>query len=260
MFRVSPFKLNIYKTCPQQYKYVYVDQIADQYKTARPYLTMGAHVHNALKDFFEIANSEARTYDRLEELLRIRWKENRSGFADRDEERLYGKKALQMLKVFVHENDLTKQPVLLEDYYDILLSEDLKLLGRIDRVDDEGEGLHVIDYKTGKPDTEAFDPLQLTVYALIIQAHLKKPVLKASNLYLQTNLWRTIEPDEAMCEAARERIAEEVARIQNDSEFQPTPNHFCRSCDFIEICPAREEAQKFITPKAHELSSRPISQ
>lgn len=249
MFRVSPYKLNLYRTCPQQYKYVYLDDIADEYKTAKPYLTMGAHVHNALKDFFEIPNAAERTYDRLEELLRIRWKENRSGFVDRVEERMYGKKAIQMLKVFVHENDLTARPVLLEDYYDMLISEDLKLLGRIDRVDEEGDGLHVIDYKTGKPETEAFDPLQLTVYALIIQAHLKKPVVKASNLYLQTNLWRTIEPDEEMCAAARERIAEEVEGIRRDTEFLPTPNPLCRHCDFIEICPARSEAAKYLTPR-----------
>lgn len=248
MFKASPFKLNLYKTCPQQYKYVYIDDIADQYKTAKPYLTMGAHVHNALKDFFEIAIPDDRTYDQLEKLLRSRWRENRSGFANRDEERLYGKKALQMLKVFVHENDITKKPALLEDYYDMLIGDDLKLLGRIDRVDEEDGALHVIDYKTGKPDTEEFDPLQLTVYALIIQARLNKPVAKASNLYLQTNTWRTIEPNEEMFDTARERIREEVERIQRDTEFLPTPNHFCRSCDFIEICPAREEAKRFLAP------------
>lgn len=249
MFKVSPFKLNLYKTCPQQYKYVYIDDIADQYKTAKPYLTMGAHVHNALKDFFELEDVNRRTWATLEALLRKRWRENRNGFASRDEETLYGKKAIQMLKVFVHENDITARPLLLEDYYETSLGSEVKLLGRIDRVDEDADGVHVIDYKTGKPNEEKFDPLQLAAYAMIISAKLKKPVRKASFLYLQTNLWQSVEPSDELYQDTVDRIMQEISQIQNEREFRPTPNPFCRSCDFIEICPARGEAKKFLKTK-----------
>ena len=158
MFRASSFKLRMYETCPQQYKFQYIDKLADQYKTPKPYLTMGAHVHNALYDFYEQNEPEHRNWEILEALLRKRWRENRNGFADKEDEREWGMKALQMLKQYVLKNDVLETPVMLEDYYDADVSEDIKVIGRIDRVDEDEEGLHVIDYKTGKYDVVILTP------------------------------------------------------------------------------------------------------
>lgn len=193
MFKASPYKLKMFETCPLQYKFSYIDDLSDQYKTAKPYLTMGAHVHNALKDFYEKLKPEERTYENLEKLLRKRWLENRSGFAGVEDERKWGIKALMMLKLYVHKNDVAPTPCMLEDYYDAELNEDLKVLGRIDRVDEDDEGYHVIDYKTGKYNAEDLSEFQLIIYSLIMSANIKKPVYKASYLYLAENKWHTID-------------------------------------------------------------------
>ena len=137
MLKISPFKLQLYDQCPRQYKFVYVDQCSDQYKTPKPYLTMGAHIHNTLKDLFETVAASDRGYAIAEKILRKRWRENRAGFSSREEERVYGIRALQMLRLFCYKTDFSIQPVLLEDYYETILENEWKLLGRVDRVDEE---------------------------------------------------------------------------------------------------------------------------
>ncbi|MFA6027455.1 MAG: PD-(D/E)XK nuclease family protein [Patescibacteria group bacterium] len=244
MFKASAFKLKMFALCPQQYKFYYIDDLAKEFKKPKPYLTMGAHVHNALHDFYEKFPPKQRTWENLEKLLRKRWLENRDGFAGKEEEKKFGMKALQMLKFYFHKNDVLKTPVMLEDYYDTEVDENLKVLGRIDRVDEEETGLHVIDYKTGKVDEEDISDLQLILYSLIMARNTKKPVVKASYLYLQNNQWHTINITEEKFNEAVETIKKQVEKIRAEKEFAPRINKLCKHCDFMEICPKREEISK----------------
>ena len=56
---------------------------------------------------------------------------------------------------------------------------DLKLSGRIDRIDKLPDGTYeVIDYKTGSANKDAKNDLQMTVYALACKEVFKIPVSK----------------------------------------------------------------------------------
>lgn len=244
MFKASPFRLNMFDLCPQQYKFQYIDGLDKEFKKPKPYLTMGAHVHNALHDFYEQLEPEDRTFDRLEALLRKRWKENREGFTTRQEEAEWGVKALNMLRLFIHRMDVTVSPVMLEDYYDVEVDGSLKILGRIDRADELEDGsLHVIDYKTGKYDPENLSELQLRLYGLIVSANQKKPVSKVSYLFLPTWQWHSIDLTDEQAEAAVEEVRERVRAIQEEVEFAPQPNQYCKNCDYLTICPARKQIE-----------------
>lgn len=247
MFNASAFKLRMFETCAQQYKFSYIDHLDKQYKKPKPYLTMGAHVHNALKDFYEQLEVTDRTYEQLEKILRRRWRENREGFATREDEAKWGVKALSMLRLFAHRMDMSVTPSLLEDYYDVEVDSSLKILGRIDRADLLEDGtLHVIDYKTGKYDPDDISNLQLVLYAMIVSANKKSPVTKASYLYLPTWDWHTIDITPKETEEAIELIKVQVADIQSEKEYAPTPNKYCKSCDFLSICPAQPQIQLLI--------------
>lgn len=245
-FKASPFKLTMYETCPQQFKFTYVDGLADEYRTPKPYLTMGAHVHNSLKDFYEQLPPALRTYDALEIILRKRWKENRQGFQSREDEHEWGIKALQMLKAFVYKNDVTKNPLLLENYYETDLRDDVTVLGRIDRVDQDADGLHVIDYKTGQFHPEDISDQQLLIYAMIIRANQALPVYKASYLYLATNQWYSIDISDDIFEPVSEELLDQVDRIRADHTFVPRIGRLCRHCDYLEICPKSAEAKRYL--------------
>lgn len=247
MFRASSFKLGMFGTCAQQYKFTYIDDLAKEYTTPKPYLTMGAHVHNALKDFYELPAEKERTYEELEKLLRKRWIQNRRGFASREDEAKWGAKALNMLRLFVHRMDVSVTPTLLEDYYDVEIDENLKILGRIDRADELEDGsLHVIDYKTGKYTPDQITNDQLVLYAIIVSANRKSPVTKASFLYLQTWDWYTIDINQDVIDAAIESVRTQVEAIKKEREFAPQPNQYCKSCDFLQICPAKQKIELMI--------------
>lgn len=239
MFKASPYKLKMFATCPLRYKFTYIDFLDKEYKKPKPYLTMGAHVHNALHDFYEKLEPEERTWENLEKLLRKRWQENRKGFAGKEDEKKWGMKALQMLKMYCFKNDLKKTPAMLEDYYDMEIDDGLKVLGRIDRVDEENEGYHVIDYKTGKIDEEDNSNLQLIAYAMIMSHNMKVPVYKASYLYLQTNTWKSIDITEGDYNKSIEEIRKQVEKIKAEKEFAPKINKNCKNCDYLKICPIK---------------------
>ena len=140
----------MFQQCPRLYKFHYIDDLKDFYRKPRPYLTMGDHVHAVLKEFSVVPVSE-RNMPKLEDLLREKWRHNRQGFNDIQDEKNWGEKALNQLRWFAQSQDLSVIPLRVEDFHKIELSTSITLVGKIDRVDQESDGdLHIIDYKTGK--------------------------------------------------------------------------------------------------------------
>jgi putative RecB family exonuclease len=205
---------------------------------------MGDHVHAALKDFFSVTPTDERNITKLENLLREKWQRNRKGFKDREDEKRWGQKAIKQLQWFVQNQDLSITPFKVEDYHKVALTENITLIGRIDRIDQEADdSLHIIDYKTGKLPAE-IDQIQLHIYALILSKELLLPVSKASYLYLEPGKWHTIEPTTVDLEKARSYIIDLVDKICAERAYPATPNEYCGNCDFFEICPEKEAATK----------------
>jgi len=245
MFEASPFKLNMFLQCPRQYKFQYIEHLGDIYKKARPYFTMGDHVHAALKDFLSAVPISERSLPKLENLLREKWRRNRKGFNNREDEKRWGEKALNQLRWFAKNQDISVTPLMIENYHKVELTPNLVLGGRIDRVDKEADGsLHIIDYKTGKMPAE-INQIQLHIYALILSKKQDLPLKKASYLYLDAGKLRTIELTAAELAQATSYVIGMVNRICTEEEYPATPNIYCWNCDFLEICPRKEEAAKF---------------
>ena len=245
MFEASPFKLNMFLQCPKQYMFQYIDRIGDVYRKPRPYFTMGDHVHAALKDFLSLVPVSERTPSKLEALLREKWQRNRKGFNDREDEKKWGEKALNQLRWFVKNQDISVTPLMIENYHKVELTPNVFLGGRIDRVDKEADGsLHIIDYKTGKMPDE-INRVQLHIYALILSKKQGLPLRKASYLYLDAGKARTIELTTAELAQASSYVIDTIDRICMEKEYAATPNNYCWNCDFLEICPRKEEAAKF---------------
>jgi putative RecB family exonuclease len=245
MFEASPFSLNMFQQCPRQYKFQYIDHLGDIYRKARPYFTMGDHVHATLKDFLSIVPVSERNLLKLEDLLREKWRRNRKGFNDKEDEKRWGEKALNQLRWFANNVDTSVTPFMIENNHRAELTTNILLKGRIDRVDKESDGsLHIVDYKTGKMPAQ-INQLQLHIYALILSKKQDLPVKRASYLYLEIGKFQTIELTAQDLTRAASYVTDMVDRIRNDKEYSATPNIYCWNCDFLEICPSKEEAAKF---------------
>lgn len=239
MLRVSPFKLAIFRHCPRQYYWHYVKALGPLYAKPRPYYTMGDHVHGVLQALFRLPPAE-RGHQDIEDLLRCQWQRNRAGFRDEIDEARWFARALAQLNRFAQATDLSRSPFLLEATHEIPLAPRISLLGRIDRVDLENGGLHIIDYKTGKmPALD--DRLQLEIYALILSRSLGKPVKKASYVYLDSGqAWtaRISEKDTQRVQGYVLSVAEDILR---EKEFPRRTGPQCHRCDFQTLCGAPEK-------------------
>ncbi len=244
MFKVSPYKLGVFQLCPQQYKYIYIDRIADAYRQDRPYFTLGDHVHATLKDFLSIIPPGKRNLETATQLLRVKWARNRKGFRDREDEKKWGEKALLQLENFVRREDLSVAPFLVEDYHEVEVDDNLGMLGRIDRVDKKGGKLYVIDYKTGKLKPKEVDPLQLYCYAIILERKFRLPVASVSYYFLGENKIIDYQPHRKKLDETLASVKKQAEKILSEKSFSATPNKYCSTCDFLEICPKKDKAEK----------------
>lgn len=242
MFYISHFKLAMFLECPRRYKFQYIDGLAEQFKVAKPHFTMGENVHITLREFFEKLKPEERTSEKLESILRKVWKKNRLGFKDKEEERKYGLAAVEMLKNFYQREDIKKKPIELEKMQKLSIDKKIVLQGKIDRIDKEDDELQIIDYKTGN-EREDEDTLQLIIYSIIASKKLGKKVGQASYIYLKSGNKKTIEPSEKDLENGILEIKGIVDMINKEEEFEPNINKFCSWCEYLSICPCKEEIE-----------------
>lgn len=238
MLRLSPYSIGIYQQCPHRYKYHYIDGLIKQYRKPWPWLTMGENVHSTLAVFLGTMSREKRTIETIENLLRKKWKRNRQGFANTEEERQWGERALAQLRWFVNTQRIDVRPFMLERFHEAPVTEDLILNGRIDRIDQIDDGsLHVIDYKTGAI-PEKLDSFQLLLYALILSRTLTYPVSKASYLYLSDGVWHTFTIANDDMKEALNKVLEIAKEIEQESWYPKVVSPLCQFCDFLEICDA----------------------
>jgi RecB family exonuclease len=127
-----------------------------------------------------------------------------------------------------------------EKWFEITIG-DVLVRGRMDRIDEVEGGVHICDYKTGKPKDEkvADKSLQLGIYALAAQQSGMTPV--AMSFYnLEDNSLATTTPtksDLVKIESQVQEVAEKIRR----GEFEAKKGYQCRQCAYRVICPAHEE-------------------
>jgi len=268
--KIFPTQIETYLNCPRKYEYSRDPVKRKEYMRSSPHLVLGNAVHDALQMFFDLGKVPLaeRTYDKLCDLMRDAWAGRglfqRNGWkqrqareeafgGDRDAEKAWGQKGLNILFRFFNTQDTTIVPRTAEQFHELRLGDDLVLGGKIDRIDRCEDGsLHIIDYKTGKPprqkdqDEIRENDLQLAAYALVVSRKFRGRVSRCSYLYLNDELDVGYEPDDALLERKEVELrghCERMRRAKDEGDFPPQPNPLCGWCDFLEICPEGKEYQ-----------------
>ena len=137
-------------------------------------------------------------------------------------------------------------PIYLEQTFNIKIDPlggevTLKIGGKIDRIDDLGNGeVEIIDYKTGAkiPSQKEIDQnLQMTIYAIAASEILQKPIekIKLSFYFFGgTSKISTVRTKEQLEEAKKELLAirDEIEK----SDFQCSGHLLCENCEFKMLC------------------------
>jgi DNA helicase-2/ATP-dependent DNA helicase PcrA len=206
---------------------------------AKYYFDFGSTIHNIAEQLTRMqkegqAVDEAVAY----ELLAKFW--NSEGYdTDVDEKRDYDE-ARKILKVFLEEQNKSKSVILdIERWFETAIG-NVRIRGRIDRIDKDKTGFTVIDYKTSKsvPSlNELKKDLQLLVYALAVRdMYGNKSQLEVGEWFLRSNKKVFFNPEEQAIEDIQAEI-QEIAKKINAAEFGPTKDKWeCSQCDYKCLC------------------------
>ena len=144
------------------------------------------------------------------------------------------------LKSSLHQ---TARPVYLERAFNFKVDQTLKILGKIDRVDDLGGGnIEIIDYKTGAsiPNQNQLNSnLQMTIYALAavnpgIFAKRVDQVKMSLYFFGNSKKISTIRAKEQL-NAAVDQLLKIRAEIEQ-SDFKCSRGIICQNCDYKMLC------------------------
>jgi putative RecB family exonuclease len=237
--RLSYSRVDLYRTCPLQFRFAYVDKLPSR---PAPALSWGNSIHAALQAWWDQKLPQPPPVDVLMQALYDHWDD--SGFADlsREEKLTWYRHAQDVLRRH-HERHVQGflPAVATEQWFEIDLGDDITVVGSIDHVArTPAGGLGIVDWKTNrkaKPRKYVSGNLQLAIYALAT-VHLwgVEPEWVALD-FVVPGVRVTVSRDEIDTEAAVAAIRSTAEEIRRGA-FEPTPSRLCDWCDWRADCPA----------------------
>jgi RecB family exonuclease len=238
MFKLSPLRLRVFRRCRLRYKYQYVDRLPAR---PSPQDVVGALIHATLRDFFAYVPAHDRDVERLLTILNEKWQALVFRLGSPAEKEAWRERAEAQMRRFSHQHDLSLQPLALEAYYEVPVSDQVTLIGRIDRVDEEPDGsLHLIDYKTGARPPEV-DVDQLRFYAIMLERKLSRPLRRASYFYLEEGDVWSIHPTREELEEGLSQALAAVESMAAEQDFPAAVGRHCAGCPYLGVCAQRDK-------------------
>lgn len=245
LFSCTPSRLSAFEDCPRRYRMVYLDRPSPARGPAWAHTSLGVSVHNALHRWWD-APLARRTPEWAGSLLRSGWVDE--GFRDSEQSAAWRDRAAEMVERYTAGLDPVDEPRATERQV-ATRTDRLALHGRIDRLDERGGELVVVDYKTGRrpPDeADARSSSALALYALAAERTLRTRCRRVELHHLPTGTAAVAEHTEDTL-ARHLRRAESVAadavdaterrNAGDDQAFPARPGPLCSWCDFRRHCP-----------------------
>ena len=238
--QLSPSAIGALESCPQKYLFSRAWRLHSAPVAA---MSFGSVMHNTIKYFIgELAKGHSLPLEEVARKFELEW--TSAGFEDDYQEQEYKKDGLAHLRIF-HASTLASPPDVIaqEKSFALPLENNVVLTGRMDQVNRLVSGeQEIVDYKTGKPQTEdkARKDVQLSAYALAAREVFDWNPSRLTLYFLQTNHAVSTTRDDKKLDTVRSEIQEAAADIRA-GEFPAKPGFWCRTCEFESICPAREQ-------------------
>ena len=210
-------------------------------------------MHTTIKQFIgALRKGQRLPFDEVETIFRREW--TSAGFEDTYQEECYLGDGIMQLRAF-HAKCLAESPEVWaqERAFTLDLANGVQITGRMDQINraipgsgPEPEGaagipVEIVDYKTGRPRTQAAadKDLQLGIYALAAREALGLVPERLVYYNLQTNECVAGEREEEQLNKVRGTIQEVAADIRARA-FPARPGFRCRTCEYRFLCPAQE--------------------
>jgi RecB family exonuclease len=252
LLRASPKSLADFSDCPRRYRHANVDRPSPPRGPRFAHHTVGTALHQVLTQWYDLP-VERRTPASARQLLYAAW--TPAGFRDDEQSDRWRARAAGWLTDFVADLDPEVEPRARERTVSTT-TERMTLSGRVDRIDERGEELVVVDYKTGRnpsTDDEARGSQALALYVLAVRRTLRRPCTRVELHHVPTGTVASFEHTEKSL-ANHARRAEDVAvdigaalQAVDDGQdpdvaFPTAPGRQCGWCDFRPACPTGQAA------------------
>ncbi len=237
--KLSASAVQTYETCPLQFKLEREWKIPGEVPAAMQY---GGVIHRVLLAFYNSVRALRPLTD--EAVLQFfRDELAAASIQDRYQHDLYYEQGVLQLQDFLAGFRCAPVPKVLhtEEFFDVKVG-DVKVVGRIDRIDEVAGGVVITDYKTGKAQSQedSDESLQLSIYALAAR---EKWGYRADHLVLynlEGNSPVVTRRNDFQLNEARSRVMQ-VAENIAAGRFDPKPGFYCRFCAYRNLCPATEK-------------------
>ncbi|MBR7743839.1 PD-(D/E)XK nuclease family protein [Phycicoccus sp. BSK3Z-2] len=246
----SPSKLLAFLDCPRRYRMTYLDVPRPTPRHQRAHTSVGIAVHNALRDVWDL---DAPTPQEGGRLLERAWID--VGFRDAAQSARWRARMRDAVVTYLERFGPPVRPIGIERTVS-LLSDDLRLQGRVDRLDDRGGELVVVDYKTSRTvptDDDARTSLPLALYAAAVWKMLRRPVSRVELHHVPSgtvvghdhtgeSIRRHVERARSIMHDARTADADHAAHGTASEMFPPVTGPLCGWCDLRAHCPEGQAA------------------
>ena len=250
--RLSASELATFEDCPLKHAYAYTLGVR---RRAGLHAGLGLVVHEVLHRFLDPSGEvppEDRSRERLHELAEACWSDDLAPYRPQLEQAR--RELYEMLDLWWEREGALGEagPEVLdtERHFEVAVGPH-RVVGKIDRLDraDDGEGVRVVDYKTGRAPSAADvdDDLQLATYHLAVHADPElarwgRPTqLRLLHLRSMRGYEQEVAPHRL--EATRARIVATAERILAE-DLEPAVDADCDHCDFHRLCPLWPEGRQ----------------
>ncbi len=259
LYSAAPSRLTTYLDCPRRYRLGYLERPTPPKGPPWGHNSVGSAVHNALARWWDLPR-ERRTPQAGGALLVSGWLTD--GFRDAKQLAAARERAREQVERYLTDVDPDDQPVGIERTV-TLKTPRAALWGRVDRIDDRaGEGIVVVDYKTGRSVLTVDDArtsVALAIYAAGAARTLRRPCTRVELHHLPTGevlVWDHTEESLSRHLGRADSIAAELGGLDErfragmsaaaaDEAFPARVGPLCGWCDFRSVCvPGRAVPQR----------------
>ncbi len=247
LYAASPSRLLTWLDCPRRYRMTYLDRPRPVPRRQRAHTSLGLSVHNALRDWWDLPDGD-RTPSAAAELLGTGWID--VGFRDADQSGSWRDRMRGAVTAYVQGLNPDAHPLGVERAVAMVTGQ-LRLHGRVDRLDDRAGELIVVDYKTGRrPPTEddARFSLPLALYAAAVWKMFRRPCVRvelhhvptgtvAAHTHTPQSLSNRVEEARSIAVDARGAERDYARAGTGSGRFPPRPSPLCTWCDLRAHCP-----------------------
>jgi len=231
----SPSRLERYEDCPKRYWYSYVLMIPGMPRT---YFSLGTLVHDVCEQLaIRIKANEVVTIDEALAIFEAKWRP--SAYDYEEQEQQDHAEAERMIRDFMARQAAKSTTIIDVEKWVRVELEGRVIEGKVDRIDDAGDVLQVIDYKSSKnmkSKPKLRQDVQLGLYQIGVENSFGKPVGDIGHWYLRHDQERMVRFGEEDLEAIRKRARSAIQGIEA-GKFEATPSYqTCMWCDYRELC------------------------